>query len=148
MIILHLNKGYALKKLHERVTDVFYRADFNFPLARCSKAALQVIHHSPTSPLLYFVFCLPFSLCDFIAAKSHILEVIRIKLSAKFDNNFLEQTMESPKKRKSTSDLDKSDSAGEFRRRKLKVLEEYADFSFLIGEEKESAEVNSTCNLN
>jgi len=36
----------------------------------------------------------------------------------------------------------------EMRRRKIKALEDHADFEFKIGPEKGSAEVNSTSNLN
>jgi len=59
--------------------------------------------------------------------------------------------MESSRKRKSAPDFDRNDAESEMRRRKLKALEEHADFagfSFIVGPEKESAEVNSTINLN
>jgi len=43
---------------------------------------------------------------------------------------------------KSLLDFNKSDFEREMRRRKMAALEEYADFTFLVGAEKESAEVN------
>jgi len=51
--------------------------------------------------------------------------------------------MELSKGKKSARFLDKSDAEREMRRRKLKALEQHADFHFIIGPEKESAEVNS-----
>jgi len=49
--------------------------------------------------------------------------------------------MESSRKQKSAQDFDKSKVEGEMRRRKLAALEKHADFSFLVGPEKQSAVV-------
>jgi len=52
--------------------------------------------------------------------------------------------METFRAQKSTPDFDRSDLEKEMRRRKLKALEEYANFSFLVGADKENAEVKFT----
>jgi len=56
--------------------------------------------------------------------------------------------MEASMKRKFTPDFDKKELESGMRRQKLKALEQHADFVFLIGKEKESAEVNWTLVLN
>jgi len=52
--------------------------------------------------------------------------------------------MESSRKRKSAPDFDKNEVEREMRLRKLNALEANADFSFLVGTEKEDAQVGST----
>jgi len=56
--------------------------------------------------------------------------------------------MESSRKRKSAPDFDRNDAESEMQRRKLKALDAHADFRFIIGPEKESAEVNTTFIIN
>jgi len=56
--------------------------------------------------------------------------------------------MEASRKRKFTPDFDKKELESGMRRQKLEALEQHADFVFLIGKEKESAEVNSTFIIN
>jgi len=52
--------------------------------------------------------------------------------------------MESSRKRKSAPEMDRNDAENEMRRLKLLALEDHADFGFIVGTEKESAEVNLT----
>jgi len=56
--------------------------------------------------------------------------------------------MESSRKPKSVQDMDRGELESEMRRRKMTALEAHADFGFIVGTEKESAEVNSTQNVN
>jgi len=56
--------------------------------------------------------------------------------------------MESSEEQNSAPDFDRSDLEREMRRLKLKALEAHADFGFIVGEEKDIAEVNSALNLN
>jgi len=55
--------------------------------------------------------------------------------------------MESSRKRKLAPEFSRSDLERDMRQRKLKFLEDYADFGFIVGTEKESAEVNLTHNF-
>jgi len=52
--------------------------------------------------------------------------------------------MESSRKRKTAPEMDKSEMESEMRRQKLEALNDHADFGFIVGTEKETAEVNST----
>jgi len=56
--------------------------------------------------------------------------------------------MESSRKRKSAPEMDKSEVEREMRRKKLKALEDHSNFSFIVGPEKETAEVIQTVSLN
>jgi len=69
-------------------------------------------------------------------------------LSIKCPKHLLEQTMESSRKRKSAPETDRNHAESEMRRRKMKALENHADYGFIVGPQKESAEVNLTQNLN
>jgi len=60
----------------------------------------------------------------------------------------MEQIMESSRKRKSAPEMDKNEVEREMRQRKLKALEDHSNFSFIVGPEKETAEVNWASNLN
>jgi len=52
--------------------------------------------------------------------------------------------MESARKRKSAPEMGRSAMESGMRRRKLKALENHADFGFIVGRLKDEAEVNST----
>jgi len=56
--------------------------------------------------------------------------------------------MESSRKRKLAPEFNRSDLEREMRRQKLKILEDHADFGFLVGAEKGSAVVILIQNLN
>jgi len=66
-------------------------------------------------------------------------------MSTKFLNHLCEQIMDTSRKRKAAPELDRSEVERKMRLRKLKSMEEHADFSFIVGTEKET-EVSLTCN--